>query len=71
MTMAKKEYPPWHYFVAAALALVIGVTYTFYLFQLVLGPGALVVGTSLIVVGIRKQRKKSAGLAANEAPRLS
>lgn len=58
--MTKKDYPPWHYFLAAGMALLLGAMYTFSTFHLILGPGLLLVGAVFLVIGIRKQRAKAA-----------
>lgn len=66
--MAKKEYPPWHYLAAGALACLLGATYTFTTFNLLLGPGLLVLGIVFLVVGVRKHLKKRSAAAAAETP---
>ena len=56
--MANKEYPLWHWLVAAALAFFIGAGSIVSTGNLLLGPGMLLMGTVLLVVGIRKERRK-------------
>lgn len=57
MAKEKKETTPRQFFVGAGLAYVIGLVYTLVMFQAILGPGMLVLGTVFLVLGIRKQRR--------------
>lgn len=68
MVMAKKAYPAWHYYVAGAIAVAIGLTYTVWVFQLILGPGMLVVGGIFFAVGYMKTRSARGAAPPLEPP---
>ena len=54
--MAKKEYPAWHYFLAAALAAAIGLTYVVSMFHIILGPGMLLVAGAFFALGMKRRK---------------
>jgi hypothetical protein len=68
LVMAKKSYPAWHYYLAGVIAVAIGLTYTVWVFQLILGPGMLIVGGICFAVGYMKTRSARGAAPPPESP---
>lgn len=65
--MAKKPTSSKQYFAGAALAFLLGAVYTLVMFQAILGPGMLVLGTVFLVLGLRRRKAESAAPSTTPA----